>query len=68
MFLRTRNPIGFCQRCADTAKSLRSVNDVLICNNYHLEIPLYSMKYDKAKNSIYGIGYNPEGVFIEYKL
>lgn len=35
---------------------------------YHLEIPLYSMKYDKAKNSIYGIGYNPEGVFIEYKL
>lgn len=35
---------------------------------YHLEIPLYSMKYDKANNSIYGIGYNPEGVFIEYKL
>ena len=35
---------------------------------YHLEVPLYSMKYDKVNNSIYGIGYNPEGVFIEYKL
>ncbi len=35
---------------------------------YHLEIPLFSMKFDKEKNTIYGIGYNPEGVFIEYKL
>ena len=40
-FLRTRNPIGFCQRCSDTAKNLRSVNDVLICNNYGLRITDY---------------------------
>lgn len=35
---------------------------------YYLEIPLYSMKYDRDNNSIYGIGYNPEGVLIEYKF
>lgn len=36
--------------------------------HYILDIPLFSMKYDKAKNSIYGIGYDPEGVFVEYQL
>lgn len=36
--------------------------------HYILDIPLISMKYDKAKNSIYGIGYHPEGAFVEYQL
>lgn len=36
--------------------------------HYMLDIPLFSMKYDKENNSIYGIGYNPEGVFVEYQL
>ncbi len=35
---------------------------------YTLDIPLFSMKYDKERNTIYGIGYNPEGVFVEYQL
>ena len=35
---------------------------------YILDIPMWSMKYDKEKNSIYGIAYNPEGGFIEYQL
>jgi hypothetical protein len=33
-----------------------------------LDIPLYSMKYNEESNSIYGIAYNPEGVFVEYQL
>ena len=36
--------------------------------HYTLDIPLFSMKFDKEKNTIYGIGYNPEGVFVEYQL
>lgn len=36
--------------------------------HYILDIPLYSMKYNKEQNTIYGIAYNPEGVLIEYKL
>lgn len=36
--------------------------------HYILDIPMYSMKYDKKNNSIYGIGYHPEGVFVEYQL
>lgn len=36
--------------------------------HYILNVPLISMKYDKEKNRIYGIGYDPEGVFVEYQL
>ena len=36
--------------------------------HYTLDIPLFSMKYDSEKNTIYGIGYNPEGIFVEYQL
>lgn len=36
--------------------------------HYTLDIPLFSMKFDKEKNTVYGIGYNPEGVFVEYQL
>ena len=36
--------------------------------HYILDIPMWSMKYDKEKNSLYGIAYNPEGGFIEYQL
>ena len=36
--------------------------------HYILGIPLSSVKYDKEKNTIYGIGYDPEGVFVEYQL
>lgn len=36
--------------------------------HYVLDIPLFSMKYDKENNTIYGIGYNPEGFFVEYQL
>lgn len=35
---------------------------------YILDIPLFSMQYDSEKNTIYGIGYNPEGIFVEYQL
>lgn len=35
---------------------------------YSLEIPLISMKYDKERNSIYGIAYNPEDMFVQYNL
>ncbi len=35
---------------------------------YILEIPLFSMRYNKKNHSIYGIAYNPEGILIEYKL
>ena len=35
---------------------------------YILDIPMWSMKYDREKNSIYGTAYNPEGLFIEYQL
>ncbi len=36
--------------------------------HYILGIPLSSVKYDKEKNTIYGICYDPEGVFVEYQL
>lgn len=36
--------------------------------HYILDIPLFSMKFDNEKNTIYGIGYNPEGVFVEYNI
>ncbi len=36
--------------------------------HYKLEIPMFSMRYDNETKLIYGIGYNPEGVFLEYKL
>ncbi|WP_019539948.1 BF3164 family lipoprotein [Proteiniphilum acetatigenes] len=36
--------------------------------HYILDTPLFSMKFDNEKNTIYGIGYNPEGVFVEYQL
>lgn len=36
--------------------------------HYILDIPLFSMKYDNEKKIIYGIGYNPEGVLVEYKI
>ncbi len=36
--------------------------------HYTLDIPLFSMKYDSEKNTIYGKGYNPEGIFVEYQL
>ena len=36
--------------------------------HYILGIPLSSVKYDKEKNTIYGIAYDPEGVFVEYQL
>ena len=35
---------------------------------YKLDIPMWSMIFDRKKNSIYGIAYNPEGVFVEYQL
>ena len=36
--------------------------------HYILDIPLFSMKFDNEKNTIYGIGYYPEGAFVEYQL
>ncbi len=36
--------------------------------HYVLDISLYSMNYDKERNIIYGIGFNPEGVLVEYQL
>ena len=36
--------------------------------HYKLEIPMSSMRYDNQNKSIYGIGYNTEGVLLEYKL
>ena len=36
--------------------------------HYKLDVPMWSMRYDREKNSIYGTAYNPEGVFIEYQL
>ena len=35
---------------------------------YILDIPLYSMRYNRETHSIYGIAYNPEGILIEYEL
>ena len=37
-------------------------------NHYKLDVPMYSMRYDNENKSIYGIGFDPEGVFLEYKL
>ena len=36
--------------------------------HYVLSIPMWMMRYDSEKNSIYGIAYDPEGGFIEYQL
>lgn len=36
--------------------------------HYVLEKPLYSMNYDTRTKTIYGVGYDPEGVILEYKL
>jgi hypothetical protein len=35
---------------------------------YILDIPITKLVYNKEKNSIYGLGRNPEGVLVEYKL
>lgn len=35
---------------------------------YLLDIPLFSMRYNSKNHSIYGIAYNPEGIWVEYKL
>lgn len=35
---------------------------------YVLEKPLYTMNYDVRTKTIYGTGYDPEGVILEYKL
>ncbi len=36
--------------------------------HYTLDIPLYFMQFDKERETIYGIAYHPEGVFVEYQL
>ncbi len=36
--------------------------------HYTLDIPLFSMQFDKERKTIYGIAYHPEGVFVEYQL
>ena len=36
--------------------------------HYLLDIPLYSMGVDEKAGILYGIGYDPEGCIIEYKL
>lgn len=36
--------------------------------HYRLEEPMYSMRYDSVNKSIYGIGFSPEGVLLEYRL
>lgn len=33
-----------------------------------LEKPLYTLSYDSKKKVLYGIGYNPEGIILEYNL
>jgi len=35
---------------------------------YILEVPMWSMSFDRETNSIYGIVYYPEGMFIRYQL